>query len=248
MNLESFTGEGSTPSRRRFWDQVTDAVLASQKVAGRNVSVDEHPGKGTVINVPQRTPVEAIGDICCDGNVCKIIPFSPDCQDVCGVFVENTPCSYCENNWCPPSDTEEVVMEVDGVTECGLCIDAGGGVFYKYTFDVNGTYYLSPSPPCVWETVVNDAVTQSLYSNPDCSGDPFATQTYDLRFRFSCTSLLPETGVHIFGRIYEESLDLFDIFSASQDFIDVNPWALDNEESCAGSSIIGTLGTVTFSW
>ncbi len=54
MNLESFTGPGSTPSRRRFWDQVTDAVVSSQKVAGRNVSVDEHSGKGTVINVPDR--------------------------------------------------------------------------------------------------------------------------------------------------------------------------------------------------
>ncbi len=51
MNLAPFTGPGSTPSRRRFWDQVTQAVIASQKVAGRHVSVDEHLGKGTVINV-----------------------------------------------------------------------------------------------------------------------------------------------------------------------------------------------------
>ncbi len=51
MNLKSFTGPGSTPSRRRFWDKVTQAVIASQKVAGRFVTTDEHPGKGTVINV-----------------------------------------------------------------------------------------------------------------------------------------------------------------------------------------------------
>ncbi len=51
MNLKPFTGPGSTPSRRRFWDKVTQAVIASQKVAGRFVTIDEHQGKGTVINV-----------------------------------------------------------------------------------------------------------------------------------------------------------------------------------------------------
>ncbi len=51
MNLKPFTGPGSTPSRRRFWDKVTQAVIASQKVAGRHVTVDEHQGMGTVINV-----------------------------------------------------------------------------------------------------------------------------------------------------------------------------------------------------
>ncbi len=50
MNLDKFTGPGSTPSRRRFWDQVAESVLASQKVEGKNVSVDERHG-GTVINV-----------------------------------------------------------------------------------------------------------------------------------------------------------------------------------------------------
>ncbi len=51
MNLAPFTGPGSTPSRRRFWDKVTQAVIASQKVAGRNVSISEHQGMGTLINI-----------------------------------------------------------------------------------------------------------------------------------------------------------------------------------------------------
>ncbi len=57
MNLDSFTGPGSTPSRRKFWDKITQAVNASQKVAGRNVSVSEHQGKGTLINVTRERPV-----------------------------------------------------------------------------------------------------------------------------------------------------------------------------------------------
>ncbi len=52
MNLDSFTGPGSTPSRRRFWDKITQAVTASQKIQGENVSVEEHKGMGTLINVP----------------------------------------------------------------------------------------------------------------------------------------------------------------------------------------------------
>ncbi len=63
MNLDSFTGPGSTPSRRRFWDKVTQAVNASQKVAGRNVSIDEHQGMGTLINV---TRERAAAGGCCD--------------------------------------------------------------------------------------------------------------------------------------------------------------------------------------
>ncbi len=55
MNLESFTGPGSTPSRRRFWDKVTQSVLASQKFEGKNVSVSEHQGMGTVVNVDRKS-------------------------------------------------------------------------------------------------------------------------------------------------------------------------------------------------
>lgn len=51
MDLEKFTGGGSTPSRRRFWDQAAQSVMSLQKIGGRNVTVDEHPGKGSVINI-----------------------------------------------------------------------------------------------------------------------------------------------------------------------------------------------------
>ncbi len=77
MNLKPFTGPGSTPSRRRFWDQVTQAVIASQKVAGRFVTVDEHPSKGTVVNVAdtssrRRSPVVNTGACCDEEDNCTI--------------------------------------------------------------------------------------------------------------------------------------------------------------------------------
>src|SRR6267378_207059 len=65
MNLEPFTGPGSTPARRRFWEAARSAVMASQKIAGRNVTVDEHQGKGSVINVPDRKR-DCGGCVCID--------------------------------------------------------------------------------------------------------------------------------------------------------------------------------------
>ncbi len=55
MNLDSFTGSGSTASRRKFWDQVREAVLALQKLEGRNISIDVHEGQGSIINALSRT-------------------------------------------------------------------------------------------------------------------------------------------------------------------------------------------------
>lgn len=51
MNFKPFTGPGSTPARRKFWAQAIAAVEASRKREGRHVSVTEHDGKGTFINV-----------------------------------------------------------------------------------------------------------------------------------------------------------------------------------------------------
>ncbi len=74
--IKPFTGPGSTASRRRFWDQVTDAIESSRKLAGRNVTIDEHPGKGTVINVDdtsaRRPPPTSTTGACCVGDECSI--------------------------------------------------------------------------------------------------------------------------------------------------------------------------------
>ena len=64
--MKPFAGPGSTPSRRRFWDQVTDAVNASRKIAGQFVTVDEHPGMGTVVNVDDTSSRRPAGGTCPD--------------------------------------------------------------------------------------------------------------------------------------------------------------------------------------
>ncbi len=93
MNLDSFTGPGSTPSRRRFWDKIAAAVNASQKVQGDNVSVEEHDGYGTLINAPSsnRRATATTGACCIDG-VCSQLS-EDDCATAVGYFFGNgTPC------------------------------------------------------------------------------------------------------------------------------------------------------------
>ncbi len=82
MNLDSFTGPGSTPSRRRFWDKITQAVIASQKVAGDNVSVSEHQGKGTLINVTRGRP--SVGVCCTTETITIVFVDIVDCFGITG--------------------------------------------------------------------------------------------------------------------------------------------------------------------
>ncbi len=113
MNLDSFTGPGSTPSRRRFWDKITSAVNASQKVQGDNVSVDEHEGMGTLINVSNSNrrsiPSGATG-ACCIGTDCSVLS-AADCATAGGVYQgdgvpcdPNPCCSDCTNLYTPFDD------------------------------------------------------------------------------------------------------------------------------------------------
>src|SRR5258708_23048010 len=51
VTFDPFTGPGSTPARRRFWDNVMIAAHASRKLPGQNVKVYEDP-TGSVISVP----------------------------------------------------------------------------------------------------------------------------------------------------------------------------------------------------
>lgn len=69
MFVEKFTGPGSTPARRKFWEQCAAIVSAARKLEGRNVSVNEFQGKGTIINVDRK-----IGTPSPSGCSCNCLP------------------------------------------------------------------------------------------------------------------------------------------------------------------------------
>lgn len=68
MKLDKIPKQGTTVTRKAFWDSVSDAVVSLQKKAGRNVSVDEFQGYGTIINVPDTRQGTGSGPpaVCCD--------------------------------------------------------------------------------------------------------------------------------------------------------------------------------------
>ncbi len=113
MNLDKFKGAGSTPSRRRFWDKVTEAVVASQKQEGRNVSVNVHDGQGSVISFPDQTPSAppAATGACCVGTDCTITTEAA-CESMEGVYQGDG--SVCDPNPCDFTNCDNLPPEGPG--------------------------------------------------------------------------------------------------------------------------------------
>ncbi len=199
MKLEPFTGPGSTPSRRRFWDKVTQVVIASQKVAGDNVSVDEHQGAGTIINVPfperGRAPAP-IGACCYDDGTCDDLT-EADCNDAGGNWQgSDTPCSEglcvgvcCEESGCVDGSTPDSCAAdggtwVDFQTTCAddpnpcaatgaCCIDSGCSILSEDDCISGGGTYRGDETTCDYPSICCPCGFDAF----DGSGRKFLTQT-----------------------------------------------------------------------
>ncbi len=159
MNLDKFTGPGSTPSRRRFWDKVAGAVSSLQKTEGRNASVQEHQGMGTVINFPDQTPSALGMGACCTDGECSILSES-DCVDGGGNYLGNG--STCDDVDC----TLGACCAADGsCTETNEedCTTAGG-TFQGYGTDCDPNPCPQPTGACC---VGSDCTIETA---DDCAG------------------------------------------------------------------------------
>ncbi len=120
MNLDSFTGSGSTASRRKFWDQVTQAVIASQKVAGKNVSVDERQGYGSLISInPERAG--PLTPTCCGGAFESSIQVTFSGIENCDCVVEST------------SPAKSYQADITGLN--GIYVLTGGSGTWSFDFE-----------------------------------------------------------------------------------------------------------------
>ncbi len=189
MNLDSFTGSGSTPSRRRFWDKVTAYVIAAQKVAGRNVSVAEHQGKGTLINVVrERGPATGTTGACCIDGECSILS-SDDCASGGGTYHGDG--STCTENLC-----------------CTLC----GPILSPACFDGSDYWTGEGCDGCIGEIVPGDSnwLVDSEYcvgEDVDCSElcsvttfDPVTCEGTVECFSNDCCASCVNGGVHTVSR------------------------------------------------
>ncbi len=153
MNLDSFTGPGSTPSRRKFWDKVTQAVNASQKQEGRNISVNEYQGYGTLINAVSRRGGGA--GVCCLDGACTVTT-EADCTAMEGRFIAGGICDpnpCCDD--CPDPDTPTITVTFAGIVLCS-----------PRTGNLNGVFVLTNTASGIWQGAGNS------YMN---GGDPFTT-------------------------------------------------------------------------
>ena len=155
MKLQRIGQSGTTTSRQNFWDKVRDAVLAQQKIAGRNVTVDEHEGAGSVINVADVR--RSTGGACCVDGECSVIS-STACADASGNFLGGG--STCEGVDC----TVGACCAEDG--SCTLTTEEEcAGTFEGYGSDCDP----NPCPPPGTGACCVDGVC-SIHSAIDCAG------------------------------------------------------------------------------
>ena len=128
LKIEKFSGPGSTPSRRRFWDNVADAVASCRKLPGKNISVTEYDS-GSLIDVnPQRAknqgPVTPTGACCIDSGC--TIKTEAECLEDGGEYQG-------DGTTCSPNPCPGVCCHGEGGHECEMVseaeCEADGGTF-----------------------------------------------------------------------------------------------------------------------
>lgn len=126
MRLRPFRGRGSTVPRRIFWDKLVAQINSLQKIAGRNVSIYEHKGKGTVINIDRCC--QGAAGACCISGICGEGYTQADCEFVGGVYQgDGTDCGPpdpCHVGACCDPDTD-ICTEGSNLEDC----TGGGGVY-----------------------------------------------------------------------------------------------------------------------
>lgn len=156
MKLESFTGPGSTPSRRAFWDKVTQAVLASQKSEGKNVSVAEHQGMGTIVNVDRnRGGCDCGGCVCIDEIEIADAGTGYQVGEVLGPIFGTA---------CDP-DREPFTIHVDTID--------GSGAVTSFVILAGGGYSVPPSNPVTFlGSIFGSGFTANLTFSCPCGNKP----------------------------------------------------------------------------
>lgn len=82
MNFDKFTGPGSTTARRKLWDKVFASVISAQKIEGKNTSVTEYEGQGTLVAFKRDRGTTPVG-VCPPPNLCTVdLSFTSDVYTV----------------------------------------------------------------------------------------------------------------------------------------------------------------------
>lgn len=87
MNFDKIPKLGTTTTRKEFWDEALKTVLGQKKVAGKNVSVNEQQGYGSIISInPQRGGSGSGSGSGCHGVSTLVVSSSFNYDDTVHVF------------------------------------------------------------------------------------------------------------------------------------------------------------------
>jgi hypothetical protein len=191
-------GHNPFPPRWEKWlSAVRHGILSAQPKAGRHVTIDEHPGKGTVINVDRRAapPTGECFNISFSATVsgnafmigegcCVSVPVEGS-NSATGAFCcdsgDPVPCPTCASCIFISPALGEVTYGDCG----GLCQGVGAGFNTYIELDFDGINYTLK---------VLGSVAANFGNPPDCSG--VCTITSDSENTYSLGSV--PTGTHTF--------------------------------------------------
>jgi hypothetical protein len=159
------------PRWDRWLNSVREAILTAQPQVGHNTTTDEHPGKGTIINVDRKAAPAGTG-ACCIGEDCSILSEAA-CIAAGGTFQGvGTVCDPNPCGACPAGMT----TAFSGISvDCG-CIDWHSGdvnAFNATDVDVNRSYSLTKDAftPCnFYSASDHDIVEVKRYFSTGCDG------------------------------------------------------------------------------
>lgn len=158
-------GYNPFPGRWGKWlGSVREAVLSAQPIAGRHVTCDEHPGKGTVINVERRPGVagEPPTGACCIGEDCTITT-EAECA---GIW--QGPETVCDPNPCLGEPTGACCIDgVCTITTAGECAGTWMGAGTDCDPSPCGTGETGACCYCFWDFISDPCVCNPTV--PVCS-------------------------------------------------------------------------------
>lgn len=164
MKISKIPKPGTTQIRKAFWDEVYDFVSGQRKLAGKNVSVDEFDGYGSIISVnPQRGGSGVAIGACCREDVCTI-ETQASCESDGGVYQgDNTDC---DPNPCVgvcPCQPTHVSLAWTASNPAEPEFDV------SYTAEVDIPTITDPS--CIWLHTETRTVTAPCPGGDDVSAD-----------------------------------------------------------------------------
>lgn len=239
MKTPRFSGPFKWSALRQQLLSLREDIQSIQKVAGRNVTVDEHRGKGMVINARRdRAAAGAATGACCVGSDCSI-QTADDCAAMGGTYQGDD--TTCESNPCCPTTDVTITCSFSGVNPCCRFTVVEGWLQYDLSSFGSFSLPFDEDSGC-WNLIIPGGLVAMHYPNWAACETPDDYYSDDLTVQVCC----------FIGDPANFSVAAYTprgyVFSGSTSGRS-NPTSASNDISCDSyPAHRGELGTATLSW